>query len=500
MTMIGNWRVLESIGNGGNATVFKVTDNDGNYFALKRLNTVDEEKRARFNRESSFIGDYPILSQKQLLLPIIDKDLTCEHPYYVMPLAIPLKKITFDSLQSKCNAIIDVLEMLSQLHKLGIAHRDIKPENILAYNNRFYLSDFGLMFIRDAERITKEADRERIGAKRTIAPEMERKAGYDADPYKADIYSMAKTIWMILTEDYDCFEGQYDSNSSISLDRYDKIGSFDDGLIPSAPYFTPLDLLLTQCTDHDPNIRPSIDVVIKRFNFWIDINHNYHLRNNYEWYEITDKLFPVKTPNKVVWTDLNDIISVLNFLCKYKCLAYVFLPRGGAHYKGVRKAEEERFLEFDMGMAYLFPAKSLTFYSFGKETEWNYFRLDAYDDVEPVFLKELPEEITEADEELTELFPGVYAPLEVWEYDEEYHGYCPTENMRRIARYYRGSFVLFNTRSSYNLESSTHNRHSHFTKEEFEFYIQGCSQGRYDLRDNEGIYAVVKAEYSEKMK
>ena len=72
MTMIGNWRVLESIGNGGNATVFKVTDNDGNYFALKRLNTVDEEKRARFNRESSFIGDYPILSQKQLLLPIID--------------------------------------------------------------------------------------------------------------------------------------------------------------------------------------------------------------------------------------------------------------------------------------------------------------------------------------------------------------------------------------------------------------------------------------------
>ena len=133
MTMIGNWRVLESIGNGGNATVFKVTDNDGNYFALKRLNTVNEEKRARFNRESSFIGDYPILSQKQLLLPIIDKDLTCEHPYYVMPLAIPLKKITFDSLQSKCNAIIDVLEMLSQLHKLGIAHRDIKPENILAY-------------------------------------------------------------------------------------------------------------------------------------------------------------------------------------------------------------------------------------------------------------------------------------------------------------------------------------------------------------------------------
>ena len=201
MTMIGNWRVLESIGNGGNATVFKVTDNDGNYFALKRLNTVDEEKRARFNRESSFIGDYPILSQKQLLLPIIDKDLTCKHPYYVMPLAIPLKKITFDSLQSKCNAIIDVLEMLSQLHKLGIAHRDIKPENILAYNNSFYLSDFGLMFIRDAKRITKEADRERIGAKRTIAPEMERKAGYDADPYKADIYSMAKTIWMILTED-----------------------------------------------------------------------------------------------------------------------------------------------------------------------------------------------------------------------------------------------------------------------------------------------------------
>ncbi len=496
MTKIGKWRKGKCIGNGGNASVFIVTDNDNIRYALKRLDNQKNGKLERFIREVTFVDEYPQLLKDELILPLFDKDLECESPYYVMPLATPLKEYKFNTLADKCIAITQILEVISKFHELEIAHRDIKPENILLYNGRFYLADFGLLFIEKAERITKENNTERIGAKRTIAPEMERSASYEADPYKADVYSIAKTIWMILTEDWDCFEGQYSQDSIVSLEQYDQIGTFDDGLIPSPPYYMPLDSLLSECTDHDPNRRPSLDNMIERFNHWIEINQDFHLRNNIEWIEITDKLFPIKTPRKAVWTDRKDIVTILNFLCKYKGLAYVFLPQGGQHYKGVKECLEDKYIEFDMGMPYLFPAKSLTFYSVGANSEWNFFRLDSFDDVKPVFIETLPDDVTNADEELTELSPGQYAPYEVWETEEEYEGFVPTREMRRVARYYRGSYVLFNTRSSYNLESSTHNRHSYLSKDEFEFYIRGCSRGDFSLKYSECIIDEVKEKYA----
>ena len=497
MKRAGKWKLCELIGTGGNASVFKAIDNGGVYCALKRLNkNSDEEKYMRFCREALFIDSYPDLVVNNVLMPIIDKDLACERPYYVMPLAVPLKNIHFASLKEKCDAILDILVDLAELHKYDIAHRDIKPENILFYNGKFFLADFGLMYIKQAERLTNEKDKERIGAKRTIAPEMERSKVYDSDPFKADIYSMAKTIWMILTEDYECFEGQYDSDAVISLNHYNTVGTFDDGITTSLPYYTPLDKVLNLCTDHDPKRRPSITTLITGFENWIKINYSYHLTNKSEWYEITNNLFPVCTPAKAVWRNKSDIIQILDFLSKYKSLAYVFLPRGGMHYKGVKDHAEDKFIELDMGYPYLFPAKSLTFYSFGDKAVWNYFRLDSYEDIRPIFLDSIPEDITDADEELTELSPGEYAPLEVWDDRDEYKGYMPTKEMRRVARYYRGSFVIFNTRSYYNLESSTHNRHSHFSSEEFEFYIKRCSQGYYDLTYDEGLYEIVKSDYA----
>ena len=254
MAQIGNWKIKGCLGNGGNATVFKVCNDTGEYFALKRLDSKEPEKIDRFKRETSFIEEHPELITQKVVLPIIDKDLECETPYYVMPLAEPLKNRKLNSLQEKCDAIYDILKGIETLHKLQIAHRDIKPENILFYNGKYYLSDFGLIFIEAAIRITKEKDKERIGAKRTIAPEMERSMGFHADPYKADIYSVAKTIWMILTEDYDCFEGQYSSESIIALEQYKTIGTFDNSIPPSIPYYTPVDLLLTDCTDNVQNL------------------------------------------------------------------------------------------------------------------------------------------------------------------------------------------------------------------------------------------------------
>ena len=141
MAKIGNWEIKGCLGNGGNATVFKVCNETGEYFALKRLDNKEPEKIDRFERETSFIEEHPELIAQKVVLPIIDKDLECETPYYVMPLAEPLKNRKLNSLGEKCDAIYDILNGIEVLHKLQIAHRDIKPENILFYDGKHYLSD-----------------------------------------------------------------------------------------------------------------------------------------------------------------------------------------------------------------------------------------------------------------------------------------------------------------------------------------------------------------------
>jgi len=46
MAQIGNWKIKGCLGNGGNATVFKVCNDTGEYFALKKI----RQQRTRKNR------------------------------------------------------------------------------------------------------------------------------------------------------------------------------------------------------------------------------------------------------------------------------------------------------------------------------------------------------------------------------------------------------------------------------------------------------------------
>lgn len=463
---------VKSIGNGGNATVFKAEKGNGDIFALKRLdNTNIAEQKERFIREATWGDSYPDLVSKNIILPVFKFINNEKSLYYTMPLCTPIKNFKFATLQKKCDAIHRLLYKLSILHNNGLAHRDIKPENILAYNDDFYFSDFGLLYIEKAERITKLQSNERIGAKRTIAPEMERNQAYYADKSKADIYSMAKTIWMILTDDYECFEGQYSADSIISLAKYD-IGTFEKNPLNfETPYYKPLEEILNKCTDHNPNNRLDAKTLLNEFGSWLDVNEISDLKNKAQWRETVHRIFPEAIPVKTEWNNIDDIIKIINILCQYKGLVYVFLPFGGQNIKGAKKANENNFIELDLGTPTLYPVKSLTFYSLGGEDGWNYFRLDSIDGIAPIFKQVNNEDKTDADERLTELSPCNYAPYEVYEYEEDYKRFSPTKKMRVIDRYYRGSMLFFNTRSPYNLETSTGMLHGKFTKEEFEFYI-----------------------------
>ena len=96
------------------------------------------------------------------------------------------------------------------MHQKGIFHRDIKPANLLYYKNRCCLTDFGLVWtVEQNTHITTE--NEAIGPVGIRPPEMEYKADklrQDMDPQKVDVYLFAKTIWIILTGNYNGFRGE----------------------------------------------------------------------------------------------------------------------------------------------------------------------------------------------------------------------------------------------------------------------------------------------------
>ena len=378
-----------------------------------------------------------------------------------MPLATPLKaflngKSAFDIVQ----AFIELADTLRILHKRKISHRDIKPQNILALDGRLYLSDFGLVKYPEREPLTPP--RRDVGPKFTMAPEMRRFAG-EANGIPADVFSFAKTLWIALTRQERGFDGQYSAASDLALKNYLR------GI-----YTTKLDQLLTECTDNDPNRRPNIELVAERLTEWLELNEDFHKRNITEWTELMQLLFPLGAPERARWTDIDAICAVLNEIGKVPALNHMFYPSGGGNtITGVSRAGEEGFIAIEaLGISVLKPLKLTfeSFESFGVGSWWNYFRLEAAE-VAPTGEYEIP--TGKCVEYLTEITPGTYGSRDLWEdksYDEDTE--LP-ETARPVTRYLMGSFVIFSTRSNYNLDPSTYDaRHNRMNEKGFREYIK----------------------------
>ena len=196
----GKWRLFSFIGAGGNGEVWQATNDDGasQEYAIKLLRNTGSIGYTRFTDEVKIVKENCDIEG---LLPIIDDCLPPnpkkDTPWYVMPLAIPLNKYLEDkSPEERVGAILSISHTLVKLHSKGISHRDIKPPNVLVIDDQIFLSDFGLVEYPGKKEITiKEKD---VGARWTIAPEMKRNPDV-ADGKAADVYSTAKTLWIVLT-------------------------------------------------------------------------------------------------------------------------------------------------------------------------------------------------------------------------------------------------------------------------------------------------------------
>jgi serine/threonine protein kinase len=195
---IGQYRLVEQLGQGGMATVFKgYHARLERYVAIKALHpafTEDENFLARFNREAKVVAnlDHPNI------VPIYDFSEHEGRPYLVM------KYIKGETLKARLTASPMALEetlrivekageALSYAHVQGVLHRDIKPSNVLLTpDGQIYLADFGLARIAAAGESSLTADR-MVGTPQYMSPE-QAVAKSDLDQ-RSDIYSFGVMLY-----------------------------------------------------------------------------------------------------------------------------------------------------------------------------------------------------------------------------------------------------------------------------------------------------------------
>ena len=199
--LAGRYELLEKIGSGGMAIVFRGRDEQlQRYVTVKILREEfigDEEFIARFRLEA--------LAAARLSHPNIVRvyDVGQDGTIYFIVMEYihgdTLKqaikeKAPFDT-KSTVNVALQIASAISHAHKNHIIHRDIKPQNILVGTDGIVkVTDFGIA--RAANGATMATSTTAMGSVHYFSPEQAR-GGYVDE--KSDIYSLGITMFEMVT-------------------------------------------------------------------------------------------------------------------------------------------------------------------------------------------------------------------------------------------------------------------------------------------------------------
>ena len=198
---LGAYRIVEQLGQGGMATVFKAYHAAlDRYVAIKVLHPAfktDPNFQARFQREARVVARL----EHAHIVPVYDYAEHNGAPYLVM------KFIEGETLKARLLrgpvSTLDVVRFVEALgsaldyaHRQGILHRDIKPSNVmLAGDGTIYLADFGLARIAMAGESTLSTD-SMLGTPQYMSPEQGR--GIKDLDAGTDLYSLGVVIYELL--------------------------------------------------------------------------------------------------------------------------------------------------------------------------------------------------------------------------------------------------------------------------------------------------------------
>lgn len=198
----GRYEIVEKIGNGGMATVYKAVDK-----VLKR-NVAVKILRDEFTTDEEFIKRFEVEAQSAArlthpnIVSIYDVGVEDSLHYIVMELiqGKTLKEIIVEERgplpwKWSVNVAIQIASALETAHKNNIIHRDIKPHNIIITEDGIAkVTDFGIAKAVSNSTIT--AFGTTIGSVHYFSPEHARGGFTDA---KSDLYSLGVVMYEMVT-------------------------------------------------------------------------------------------------------------------------------------------------------------------------------------------------------------------------------------------------------------------------------------------------------------
>ena len=202
--LAGRYELIEKIGDGGMAVVYKAKDRLLNrYVAVKIL-------RPEFTRDAQFIESFRKESQAAAglqhpnIVNVYDVGKEGNIYFIVMELidGRPLSDIIEENGPLDYRHVIEigkqVAAALSLAHKNHIIHRDVKPHNIMITKDGIAkLADFGIAkAISSATIVNKEEGGQVMGSVHYFSPEQARGKYVDE---KSDVYSLGIVLYEMLT-------------------------------------------------------------------------------------------------------------------------------------------------------------------------------------------------------------------------------------------------------------------------------------------------------------
>ena len=230
----GRYEILEVIGTGGMAIVYKAMDHRLNRQVAVKVLKNDLAQNADFRRRFHDEAQAVAMLSHPNIVSVYDVSHDGDAEYIVMELIDGITLKQYMERRGQLNwrealhFITQIMKGLGHAHSRGIIHRDIKPHNIMILRDgSVKVADFGIAcLVASAENtLTQEA----LGSVHYISPEQAKGGHTDA---RTDIYSAGVVLYEMLTDRLP-FEG--DSAVSIAIQHISSVPLSPREINPDIP-------------------------------------------------------------------------------------------------------------------------------------------------------------------------------------------------------------------------------------------------------------------------